>query len=119
MAITYSVAELVDPREPEVAGKFYAKAQASGIITIDDLADDISYSTTLTDGDVLNVIRALIKQIQKHIQNGCIVKLETWAVFRHNSGPKEPPPKRSLRQISSKPYTCSSARVRDSTACYR
>ena len=65
MAITYSVTQLVDPREPEVAGKFYAKAQAAGIITIDDLADDISYSTTLTDGDVLNVIRALIKQIQK------------------------------------------------------
>ena len=72
MAITYSVTQLVDPREPEVAGKFYAKAQAAGIITIDDLADDISYSTTLTDGDVLNVIRALIKQIQKHLQNGSI-----------------------------------------------
>lgn len=82
MAITYSVAELVDPREPEVAGKYYAKAQASGIITIDDLADDISYSTTLTDGDVLNVIRALIKQIQKHIQNGCIVKLENLGSFQ-------------------------------------
>lgn len=82
MAITYSVAELVDPREPEVAGKFYAKAQAAGIITIDDLADDISYSTTLTDGDVLNVIRALIKQIQKHIQNGCIVKLENLGSFQ-------------------------------------
>lgn len=82
MAITYSVAELVDPREPEVAGKFYAKAQAAGIITIDNLADDISYSTTLTDGDVLNVIRALIKQIQKHIQNGCIVKLENLGSFQ-------------------------------------
>ena len=102
MAITYSVTQLVDPREPEVAGKFYAKAQAAGIITIDDLADDISYSTTLTDGDVLNVIRALIKQIQKHLQNGCIVKLENLGSF-----------------TSSKPYTCSSARVRDSTACYR
>lgn len=82
MAITYSVAELVDPREPELAGKYYAKAQASGVITIDDLADDISYSTTLTDGDVLNVIRALIKQIQKHIQNGCIVKLENLGSFQ-------------------------------------
>ena len=81
MAITYSVTQLVDPREPEVAGKFYAKAQAAGIITIDDLADDISYSTTLTDGDVLNVIRALIKQIQKHLQNGCIVKLENLGSF--------------------------------------
>lgn len=82
MAITYSVAEIVDPREPDTAGKFYAKAQASGTITIDDLADDISYSTTLTDGDVLNVIRALIKQIQKHIQNGRIVKLENLGSFQ-------------------------------------
>ena len=36
----------------------------------------------LTDGDVLNVIRALIKQIQKHLQNGCIVKLENLGSFQ-------------------------------------
>lgn len=82
MAITYSIAELKDPRNPEMSGKYYAKAQAAGIITIDDLADDISYSTTLTDGDVLNVIRALIKQIQRHIQNGCIVRLENLGSFQ-------------------------------------
>jgi predicted histone-like DNA-binding protein len=82
MAITYSIAELIDPRDPESSGKFYAKAQAAGVITIDDLADDISYSTTLTDGDVLNVIRALIKQIQKHIQNGNIVRLENLGSFQ-------------------------------------
>lgn len=82
MPITYSVAPLKNPRDPEGEVKYYAKAQASGVITIDQLADDISYSTTLTDGDVLNVIRALIKQIKRHIANGEIVRLENLGSFQ-------------------------------------
>lgn len=82
MAITYSIAELRNPREPESGSKYYAKAQASGTITVDDLAEDISYSTTLTDGEVLNVIRALVHQICKHIQAGRIVKLEHLGSFQ-------------------------------------
>lgn len=82
MPITYSVAPLKNPRDPEGEIKYYAKAQAAGVITIDQLADDISYSTTLTDGDVLNVIRALIKQIKKHIAQGEIVRLENLGSFQ-------------------------------------
>ena len=115
MAITYSVTQLVDPREPEVAGKFYAKAQAAG---------NISYSTTLTDGDVLNVIRALIKQIQKHLQNGCIVKLENLGSFQAQLRSKGAVSREEftadlIKAVQSKLYIFSSARVRDSTVCYR
>ena len=119
MAITYSVAELVDPREPEVAGKFYAKAQASGTITIDDLADDISYSTTLTDGDVLNVIRALIKQIQKHIQNGCIVKLENLGSFQAQLRSKGALTREDFTADLISPYTSSSDREKGLTVFFR
>ena len=38
--------------------KYYAKAQASGEVTMDEMAEQISYATSLTDGDVLNAIRA-------------------------------------------------------------
>lgn len=82
MAITYSVAALKNPAKQEEPAKFYAKAQASGTVDINELADDISYSTTLTDGDVLNVIRALIKQINRHIAKGEIVKLENLGTFQ-------------------------------------
>lgn len=59
MAINYSIAAMKNPNpmaEEEV--KYYAKAQANGVVTIDQLAEEIAYSTTLTDGDVLNTIRA-------------------------------------------------------------
>ena len=64
MAINYSIAAMKNPNpvaEEEV--KYYAKAQANGVVTIGRLAEEIAYSTTLTDGDVLNAIRALVKQI--------------------------------------------------------
>lgn len=60
MAINYSV---VGMRNPSLLGegemKYYAKAQASGAVGIDQLAEEIPYATTLTDGDVVNAIRAL------------------------------------------------------------
>ena len=83
MAINYSIAAMKNPNpmaEEEV--KYYAKAQANGVVTIDQLAEEIAYSTTLTDGDVLNAIRALVAQIRKHIQNGQIVRLEALGSFR-------------------------------------
>lgn len=83
MAINYSVAAMKNPNpmsEGEV--KYYAKAQANGVVTADQLADEIAYATTLTDGDVLNAIRALVSQIKKHLQNGRIVRLEALGSFQ-------------------------------------
>ena len=82
MAINYSIAAYKKPGDMEGTAKYYAKAQASGTVEINELADDIAYSTTLTDGDVLNVIRALIKQINRHIAKGEIVKLENLGTFQ-------------------------------------
>ena len=82
MAITYSIAAMRNPQQPDEPKKFYAKAQAAGIVEINELADDISYATTLTDGDVLNVIRALVKQINRHIAKGEIVRLENLGTFQ-------------------------------------
>lgn len=82
MAINYSIAAYKKPGDLEGTAKYYAKAQASGTVEINELADDIAYSTTLTDGDVLNVIRALIKQINRHIAKGKIVELENLGTFQ-------------------------------------
>lgn len=62
--------------------KYYAKAQANGEITMDEIAEDISYATSLTDGDVLNALRALIQQINKNLAAGKIVRLETFGSFQ-------------------------------------
>lgn len=82
MAINYSIAKMKNPNDKGAPEKFYAKAQASGTVDINELTEEISYSTTLTDGDVLNVIRALVKQINKHIAKGEIVKLENLGSFQ-------------------------------------
>lgn len=80
--INYSVAAMRNPMDPEAPHKYYAKMQASGIVDMDDLAEEISYATTLTDGDILNVLRALIKQMKRHLKSGKIVKLEKFGNFQ-------------------------------------
>ena len=82
MAINYSVVGMRNPSDPELPIKYYAKAQASGVIEINEMAEDIAYSTSLTDGDVLNVIRALVKQMNKHIAKGEIVRFENLGTFQ-------------------------------------
>lgn len=80
--INYSVSGMKNPSDHEAAEKFYAKMQASGEVDLDDMAEEISYATTLTDGDVLNVLRALIKQMKKNLMAGKIVRLEKFGSFQ-------------------------------------
>lgn len=54
MAIHYSVVAMKNPQDPEAPVKYYARSQAAGVVDINELAEEISYATTLTDGDVLN-----------------------------------------------------------------
>lgn len=79
--INYSLAAQVNPQKRNEPAKYYAKVQSSGKVDIDRLAEEIAYSTALTDGDVLNAIRALIRQINYHIADGKIVDLENLGTF--------------------------------------
>lgn len=83
MSVNYSLAYMrSNPNEKDSPKLYYAKAQASGEVTIDSLAEDIAYATSLTDGDVLNVIRAMIRQTNKHLAEGKIVRWETFGSFQ-------------------------------------
>lgn len=90
MSVNYSLAYLsTEPGNPDAPKKYYAKMQASGVVTMDEMAEDISYASTLTDGDVLNALRALIKQVNKHLAAGKIVRLENFGTFQlqlHSEG---------------------------------
>ena len=57
--LTYSVVERKDPQNPEVAGKFYAQAQARGEAGIRELSQRIQQSCTVTRADVMAVLIAL------------------------------------------------------------
>lgn len=83
MAVNYSLAHMSsEPGNPDAPKKYYAKMQASGEVTMDEIAQDIAYATTLTDGDVLNAIRALLTQLNKHLAAGKVVKLENFGTFQ-------------------------------------
>lgn len=82
MHINYSVNPRRNPSEKGTPPKFYAKVQTRGTVSFDTLAEDIAYATTLTDGDVLNVLRALIKQVKKHLADGKIVSLDALGSFQ-------------------------------------
>ena len=71
-----------EPGNPDAPKKYYAKMQASGEVTLDEMAEDIAYATTLTDADVLAAIRAFIKQLNKHLANGKIVRAENLGSFQ-------------------------------------
>ena len=82
MPINYSVNPRRNPSEKGTPPKFYAKVQTRGTVNFDSLAEDIAYATTLTDGDVSNVLRALVKQIKKHLADGKIVSLDALGTFQ-------------------------------------
>lgn len=82
MPIPYSVSPRINPQEKSAPPRFYAKVQTSGTVSFDTLAEDIAYATTLTDGDVSNVLRALVKQIKKHLSDGKIVSLDALGSFQ-------------------------------------
>ena len=83
MSVNYLLAHMSsEPGNPDAPKKYYAKAQASGEVTLDEMAEDIAYATTLTDADVMAAIRAFIKQLNKHLANGKIVRAENLGSFQ-------------------------------------
>ena len=73
--LTYSVVERKDPQNPEVAGKFYAQAQARGEAGIRELSQRIQQSCTVTRADVMAVLIALEDVVADSLANGEIVRL--------------------------------------------
>lgn len=83
MSIKYSIAEMRNPLRPEDESLFYAKAQAREVIGMNRIADEIAYATSLTDGDVLNVLRGLIRKTREHLADGDIVDLGEFGKFQY------------------------------------
>lgn len=82
MPVKYSLVELSNPLRPEDSKMFYAKAQADGVVTLNEIAEDVSYASSLTDGDVLNSIRGVIRCMRKHLSNGRVVSLGELGSFQ-------------------------------------
>lgn len=61
--------------------RYYGIPVTSGQVTIDDLAEEISHSSSLTRGDILATVSALNEAIQKHLEDGKTVYIKGIGLF--------------------------------------
>lgn len=70
------------PNKPDAPKKWYATAVNQGTINIKEISKEIAGRSSLTKGDVLNVIENLLEEIPKHLINGNSVKLGDLCTLR-------------------------------------
>ena len=80
--VTYSVAPRINPRDKEAAPKFYARAQASGDVSVREMAERIQASCTVTKADVQAVLVVLEDVIIDALKGGEIVRLGDLGTFQ-------------------------------------
>ena len=80
--IIYKVIERKDPSDFESPGKFYATPVCFNQLNIDNLAERISASCTVTRADCLAVLASLQEQIILALQEGNRVHLGDLGSFR-------------------------------------
>ncbi len=78
----YKLIQKKNPAKPEAPMKWYASAINQGTVNINQLSKEIAGRSSLTKGDVLNVIENLLEEIPKHLINGNSVKLGNLCTLR-------------------------------------
>ncbi len=86
MSIKYSVNSLRNPQDPEGPRKFYARAQVRETISLRRLSREIAYSSSLTPGDVLNVLTEMSNKIAEHLADGDLVDLGDFGRIQYQVG---------------------------------
>jgi len=72
--VFYVAVQKANPQDRKTK-KYYAQVRHSGRVTIDTLKDNIAGQSSLSRGDVGNVLDNLIEAISAHLRNGRIVEL--------------------------------------------
>jgi len=80
MALQFNVIEKVNPLTREK--KWYAAPRLTGSRDLKNLSKDLSEVSSLSAGDVQNVIVNLIDQLPKWLMEGYSVKLDGFGSFR-------------------------------------
>ncbi len=83
MAIKYNV---IERGEPGVEGggikKFYASAQTTGNLGIDELTEQIERISTVSGADIRAVLYSIVDVVPKLLSNGNIVNIGDLGAFR-------------------------------------
>ncbi|MGL4853585.1 MAG: HU family DNA-binding protein [Phocaeicola sp.] len=80
--VTYSVVARKNPQDLDLPPLFYAQAQASGDVTVQEMAVRIQKTCTVTKADTLAVLAALEDVIMEALSAGEIVRLSDLGAFR-------------------------------------
>ena len=72
----------LNSRDLEADGKFYPAPAYIAEITVNQLAEEISASTTLTPTEVIGVIRSLLLTVPKYMLLGYKVRLDSFGLFK-------------------------------------
>lgn len=82
MSIKFNIQEIGHPGDPSAPKKFYPRPMHTGEITLEDLSEDISHASSITESDVYAVLQSLVREIPRNISRGYIVRLGNLGSFR-------------------------------------
>ena len=82
MAVPFVSRLRKNPRDLDAEGKYYPAPAYISEVGINQLASEISESTTLTSTEVIGVIRSLLLTVPKYMLLGYKVRLESFGIFK-------------------------------------
>ena len=80
--VTYSVSPRINPRDTDAAPKYYGHVQASGDVSLREMAERIQSTCTVHKSDVFAVLVALEDVITDALKSGEIVRLGDLGTFQ-------------------------------------
>lgn len=82
MPVPFTAVGKSNPVQPSAPLQYYPRAIQSKSIDLEEITQQISNSTTLTETDCQAVIYSLVNVISKELENGSIVKLGHLGTFQ-------------------------------------
>jgi predicted histone-like DNA-binding protein len=77
----YKVIQLVNPRDPQAAKRYYARLVNTGEITLRELSEMIADISTVSRVDVMAVLEAFVMLMSRQLRNGRTVRLGSLGSF--------------------------------------
>jgi predicted histone-like DNA-binding protein len=78
----YKIVEKKNPQKPDVPGKYYANAVNTGKFTIKNFAKEIAGRSSLTKGDIENVLENFLDELPTFLKLGLSVQLGAFGTLR-------------------------------------
>lgn len=78
----YKVIQRKNPQEASLPSKYYAVSSSVGKFTVDDFAQQISGRSSLTSGDIKNVLDNFLEELPVFLKLGLSIQLAGFGTMR-------------------------------------